>query len=392
MSTAKKKKKGVTIYEPSRAFDGYTLFAPLGGYNVWLINMQGKVVHHWALKRQPCFYARLLPTGNLLYQGREEKNVRGPAFDIKDSTGNVIGNLVLGGGEYLIELDSNKNTVWHYEDPLMTHDFYRMDNGNTLFVKYVEVPENLKNEIKGGLPVDAKATMWSNVLVEVNKKGEVLWEWFDYEHLDFETEVCCPLMQRWEWTHANACSVLQNGDILASFRHINLICIIDKKTGNLKWKWGPGEIAHQHNPSMLDNGNVLVFDNGEHRQFSKYSYSRVIEVNPATNKIEWEYKEDPPFAFFNGCQGGCQRLPNGNTLITDSIAGRIFEVTYECEKVWEYVSPFYGTYGGRAKNPFIHRAYRYGPDYSGLKGKDLDSKRYKWINEIYGPAVLAITK
>jgi len=34
-----------------------------------------------------------------------------------------------------------------------------------------------------------------------------------------------------------------------------------------------------------------------------------------------------------------QRLPNGNTLITESTQGRIFEVTPENEIVWEYYNP-----------------------------------------------------
>lgn len=387
MSIVKNNIKGVTMYNKAKAYNGYTLVAPEGGYNAWLIDMNGDIVFHWPLKYQPCPFARLLPNGNLIYQGGEEENQRGPVIDVKDSNGETVLRMVLGGGEHIIELDSDYNVVWEYHDPYLTHDFYRMETGNTMMIKYAKVPDELKSKIKGGIHIAPDTPMWCDMLIEVNPKGEIVWEWLSYEHLDFETDVYCPLEHRCEWTHMNTCTVLPNGDVLGSFRTIDLICIIDRQSGKVKWKWGPGEIAHQHEPTLLDNGNILVFDNGEHRRFSKYAYSRVIEVNPKTNKIEWEYKGDPPYSFYSGNQSGCQWLPNGNVLITNTMSGQIFEVTHEKEKVWEYMSPFYGPHQGQLPNPLIYRSYRYGTDYPGLKGKELNAEKYFWINEIYGRKV-----
>ncbi len=50
-----------------------------------------------------------------------------------------------------------------------------------------------------------------------------------------------------------------------------------------------------------------------------------------------------------------QRLENGNTLITEGAAGRVFEVTPENEIVWEYVVPHFAADSGRNN---IYRAYR----------------------------------
>ncbi len=36
---------------------------------------------------------------------------------------------------------------------------------------------------------------------------------------------------------------------------------------------------------------------------------------------------------------GANRLPNGNTLICESVDGTIFEVTPKKETVWKYVNP-----------------------------------------------------
>ena len=62
-------------------------------------------------------------------------------------------------------------------------------------------------------------------------------------------------------------------------------------------------------------------------------------VNPETEKIEWLYKSSPPDNFFSITRGSNERLPNGNTLITESDKGRVFEVTKEGEVVWEFYSP-----------------------------------------------------
>ncbi len=129
------------------------------------------------------------------------------------------------------------------------------------------------------------------------------------------------------------------------------------------WKLGPPTVCGQHAPNLLANGNVLIFDNGVHRIDDSMPYSRVIEVNPATNEIVWKYQDSPAWNFFSPRMGNAQRLPNGNTLITESSFGRIFEVTRNQEIVWEYVNPFFGTplFGGRegSESNQVFRAYRY---------------------------------
>ena len=57
---------GVTMCDERRATPGYTLFAPLGQPNAYIINMRGDVVHQWDLGGAPGNYAYLLPSGNLL--------------------------------------------------------------------------------------------------------------------------------------------------------------------------------------------------------------------------------------------------------------------------------------------------------------------------------------
>ena len=105
---------------------------------------------------------------------------------------------------------------------------------------------------------------------------------------------------------------------------------------------------------LLPNGNLLIFDNGTLR-----GYSRVIELNPLTEEIEWEYTAEPKEDFFAPYISGAQRLPNVNTLICEGNKSHLFEVTPEGEIVWDFVNPYITE--GAAHN--IYRCLRYSPEY-----------------------------
>ncbi len=110
-------------------------------------------------------------------------------------------------------------------------------------------------------------------------------------------------------------------------------------------------------------------------------------MDPSNNEVAWEYSGDPLISFYSYHISGAERLPNGNTLITEGAPGRIFEVTHNKEIVWEYINPFRsnggGGGGGNAANS-VFRAHRYGPDHPGLQGRDLDPSRFANINRMYG--------
>jgi hypothetical protein len=131
--------------------------------------------------------------------------------------------------------------------------------------------------------------------------------------------------------------------VLISIRHQDLVAIVDWERKGLLWSWGKGELAGPHDATLLEDGNVLVFDNGLGR-----NWSRIVEVDPRTDRIVWQYKADPPEAFYTAALGGSQRLPNGNTLIADSHSGEAFEVTREGEVVWRFLTPHKNERGQRA--------------------------------------------
>ncbi|MCG8460091.1 MAG: arylsulfotransferase family protein, partial [Holophagales bacterium] len=101
----------------------------------------------------------------------------------------------------------------------------------------------------------------------------------------------------------------------------------------LLWAWGPGELQFPHEGRWLENGNIMVFDNGSEAR----GFSRIVEVEPSSGEIVWVFKTRRPKAFFSSGRGTSQPLPGGNVLIASSNQGRVFEVTREGQIVWSYV-------------------------------------------------------
>ena len=78
-----------------------------------------------------------------------------------------------------------------------------------------------------------------------------------------------------DYFHMNAVRILKDGNYLASARHTQTIMKIDKTSGKILWHMGKGKLnnfkfvndpydgfSHQHAPEELENGNILIWDNG----------------------------------------------------------------------------------------------------------------------------------
>jgi len=368
--------KGLTHYDSFRCYNGYNLYTPLHDKRTLLIDMQGRLVHFWDTGYLPGCHGYLLPNGNLIYAGK------------MDTT---FATFFGGSGGYIFEFDWDGNEVFRYEDPFMNHDFYRKDNGNTLVLRWEVVPEEIASKVKGGVPNTLfEGKLWATSIHEITPDGEIAWEWSGYEHLDPDKDAICPLCWGAEWDHSNSILAMPNEDVMIVSRPQNQLTLIDHDTGKIKGRWGRGnvELAHPHNPTLLDNGNILIFDNGLHRPAASAPNSRVIEIDLDKDEIVWEYTDPTPITFYSPLISGAQRLPNGNTVICEGMKGRFFEVTMKGEIVWEYINPIAvrDTVRGQwGDSNAVFRVHRYAPDFSGLKGKDLNPNNHLWWNNLYGP-------
>ncbi len=345
------RKLGLTAHEPSKAYPGYTLYAPMfGDGTVHLLDMEGNEVHTWRAPFPPGDYTYSLPNGNLFYLGKT------PA-----APGEYFPAWPVFKGGALLELDWDSNIVWEHRDPAHHHDGRRTESGGAVYLTLELVPEALRARVQGGLPgTEHEGKMWGDRIVEVDRDGKTVWEWHAHEHLDPATDIITPTDPRHEWSHANTVVPLPGGDVIVSFRNISTVARIDRATGNFVWKLAPPLLAQQHDPNQLDNGNVLIFNNGSRRANNPLIFSSVIEVEPASGNVVWEYRDATAMlSFFSSYISGVQRLPNANTLICEGLTGRMFEVTPLCEIVWEYINPHFFQMQVFGQSNAVFRAFRY---------------------------------
>ena len=132
---------------------------------------------------------------------------------------------------------------------------------------------------------------------------------------------------------ASRLDAFRRGNFLVSLRYLDLLAIVDADRQEVVWSL-TGMFRAQHEPLLLQNGHMLLFDN-----LGNAGRSRVIEFDPLTQEISWSYVGLTEEGFLSYCCGSNQRLSNGNTLITDTDNGRAVEVTQDGRVVWAFLSP-----------------------------------------------------
>jgi len=396
---------GLLVNEPE-SFEGYTLFSPAHGRHAYLIDNQGNVAHRY---RSGIRLARLLDNGNALSSGNIES----------DPDGNIVWDFRHPQHHDLLKL-SNGNVLILSDHYVSLEDAIAL-GANPDSVYSLTCP---LSRIRGTRIVEARPTgpdsaeivwEWSvfDHLIQDFDPGKPNYGAVaDHpERVDVNFALAGALCKNdgIHWTHANALDYNEALDqIMITVRHFSEIWVIDHsasreeaagsaggsagKGGDLLYRWGnprahgAGTPADQrlfwpHAGHWIPEdspgaGNVLIFNNGNEYHGFERGYSSVDEFALPSegyayrldagaaygpNAPVWTYIADPPESFYAYKESGAQRLPNGNTLIADGPAGRIFEVARAGETVWEFVSPLGSVY----------RAYRYPPDHPGLRGLDL---------------------
>jgi len=333
---------GVVLHDPGRAYPGYNLYCSRTTPYAHLFDMGGEIVHSWTYAGADTAiweHAVMLRNGDL---------------------------LVIRKMSSLIRLDWDSNLLW--ETPMEVHH------------EITPLPDGTIYTIARGIKEHRGFTTRFPSIVRLSADGRVLERWSTYDHLEdikagfdqrsFMDTILDDILGRgdstladnvirqpglfrlkatreyYDYLHLNTITRIPEtslsgidarfmpGNLLICFRNVNQIGILTGADKHVLWSWGEGELQWPHHPTMLDNGNILIFDNGVQRH-----YSRVIELEPLSEEIVWEYKADPPLSFFTSQRGSAQRLPNGNTLICDGNGGRAFEVDASGRTVWEWFNP-----------------------------------------------------
>lgn len=159
-----------------------------------------------------------------------------------------------------------------------------------------------------------------------------------------------------ELLDAHPAGLWERGDVMLCMRELNTIAVVDLACAAVRWWWGAEELSGPHQPSVLPDGRVLVFDNRVDLR-----RTRLLAVDPGTREVVWCWSADPPESFFCPLAGGCEPLANGNLLVTNSTAGAAFELAMDGRIVWQLTLPVevYGADRGRVS---IYRMSAVEPD------------------------------
>lgn len=125
----------------------------------------------------------------------------------------------------------------------------------------------------------------------------------------------------------------QAGDLLISFRAVDLVFVLDPVDHRVKW-WRQGLTRRQHDPDWNARGTITIFDNNMHRD-----YSRVVEIDPRTY-VHQTVVDGAAYQFYTWHRGKHDRSADGGYLVTSTTQGRVFEVNSAGEIDFEFINRY----------------------------------------------------
>jgi len=276
---------GITVYDRDLAYDGLNLFISGHAPEATLMDMDGEVLHRWTID-----FRSVWP---------DWKGVRGhPGTEhwgyvhLREDGGLLAVFDWLG----LIRLDRDSNVLWSYAGR-SHHDLFVTDEGMiyALDLEDRTVPWNAEDR-----------SIADNFITVLTLDGEVQRRVSIFDAL--ARSEYAPILWRvrgqWDVLHTNTVEVLdgkhehilpafRKGNVLVSFRALDTIAVIDMETEAVVWAQS-GKWRAQHNPTFLENGRLLIFNN-----IAGDEVSEVLEFDPLTLEVFWLYRGSETVPFFS---------------------------------------------------------------------------------------------
>ena len=368
---------------------GYILFSPMGSTTTYEIDYNGTVLHTWPSGNLPGYSVYPVGNGTIVRAARQGLEIGGIVQEIAWN-GEILWEFTYNSDEHLSHHDikplPNGNVLviaWEFKTEAETLAAGRNPN---LQPTGPLIPDHLI-EISPSGDIVWEWHVWDHLIQDYDPSKENYGVVKDHPELidiNFESQHSMMIS---DWTHLNSVDYNENLDqILLSSWYFNEIWVIDHSTttleaaghtggnrgkgGDLLYRWGnprtyrtgnesDQKLFGQHDAQWIEagcpgSGNIFVFNNGLDRPDGEYSsveelvppltengtYSYISGFPYLPENPFWVYTAPVPTDFYSEIISGCQRLPNGDTLICNGLKGVFFEVTPEKEVVWEYTNPY----------------------------------------------------
>lgn len=353
--------EGLTRYDPTSAQPGLTLIQGIlpGGPQVRMIDIEGNEVHRWTIDffeiwPEP---THVVPAANIP-KNRMQYHTQG-FWPLED------GRLLVNVGDLgTVMLDACSRPLWTV-DRMTHHAITPTGDGRYWIPAHISIYDTPPELLPTIFSADDIAAMlegtgknYNNSIILVGPDGTVEKEFsvvqaiYDagLEHALYSSmqEVAA------DPTHINDVEIVteafaryiddvEPGDLLVSARDMHMLLVLDQNDGRLKW-YQQGPWTRQHDPDIRPDGTVEIFNNRSRLIGPGVEGSQIVSFDPATGDTTVLHPVGEEDAFYTDIMGAQERLPNGNILISETFAGRVFEATPDGRVVWDYRLRYDETY------------------------------------------------
>lgn len=203
-----------------------------------------------------------------------------------------------------------------------THEALILMNGHVLLFAYDPQLVDMSKIVEGG---NKYATVTGLVIQELDQDKNLVFQWRSWDHFLITDSYINLLTSAIDYVHGNSLDADTDTTIILSSRNLSEITKINRLNGNIIWRFGgknneysfindPRGFSMQHSAVKLENGNLILFDNGV--GFNPL-YSRGIEYildeKNLTAELIDEFRNTPDI--YTNIKGNIQRTGNGNTIV-----------------------------------------------------------------------------
>jgi hypothetical protein len=315
-----------TFHDPERAWQGLNLYTSGHTPGAFVMDMDGHILHTWHYDIADVWPDR----GSDHYCAFWRRAHWFPNGDL----------LAIFEGIGMLKLDRHSNLLWAFPGGCHHHAFVTDDDRIYVLTRERHIVPRISTEKTALEDKVAVLTLDGELLDEFSLVACLDNSPFDYlldrlpDHGDL---LHTNSVFVFDGSQAERSPLFRRGNVLVSMLVPNTVAIVNPEQRRVVWAMeglASGLWRRQHEAVLLDNGNMLLFDN-----WGDDGDSRIVEFEPLSGKLVWQYAGVEPGEFHSRTCGTEQRLPNGNTLAAESDMGRAFEVTPQGEIVWEYHSP-----------------------------------------------------
>jgi outer membrane protein assembly factor BamB len=322
---------GVRIWDEARAVPGVVIFHTIVDNKIVVVDGDGSIVMEFS--ETPPDYTLYRPG-----KAGDQRNVYCILCSTDCNTDRAVAALNEDGA-----------IIWKTAHHHFTHDFHIRHNRRIVSVLRDD------RDLNGRHVSD-------NVICDMDISGAIKWRWSVLDNLaqfEIADEVRRGILDYGNDNpfHVNSVQIadypivvelLGEPAIIASARNMNCVFIVGQLSNKVLFEYS-GKTMGQHHARILHEeypgvGHLMIVDNGYNfmppNAGESRGYSRVLEIDLSTGETVWEYRSGPADPlFYSPIVGAQQRFPNGNTLITEGYYGRLFEIDYDGNIVWDYVHP-----------------------------------------------------